>query len=57
MKKKYRRLLVLVVAASLFSDIPYLAKMLIILPIIMALVIDYDDFNMNFVEKGMNKYE
>lgn len=52
MKKKHRRLLVLVIATMLFSDVSSLAKILIILPITLLLLIDYDNFTIDLLKEG-----
>ena len=46
MTKKNRRYIAIVVIATLFSDIDFLVKALIVVPSIQLLVIDYDFFCM-----------
>lgn len=46
MTKRNRRYIAIVVIATLFSDIDFLVKVLIIVPSIQLLLIDYDFFCM-----------
>ncbi|WP_461198033.1 hypothetical protein [Enterococcus sp. N249-2] len=55
MKKKNRRRLILIILAITFSAMPLLRKMLVVLPCLMNLVIDFDDFNYKLTYGGLNK--
>lgn len=46
MTKRNRRYIAIVVIATLFSDIDFLVKVLIVVPSIQLLLIDYDFFCM-----------
>ena len=52
MTKRNRWYIAIVVVATLFSDIDFLVKVLIVIPSIQLLLIDYDLFCMkNFLEE------
>lgn len=51
MKKRTRRILVLVALVIIFSGLGPLIKLLIALPIIQILFIEYDEFNLS-LKKG-----
>lgn len=55
MKKKYRRRLALLILAVTFSAISPIWKLLIVLPCLINLVIEFDDFNYNWKYGGENK--
>lgn len=53
MTKRNRRCIAILVIATLFADIDFLVKVLIVVPSIQLLLIDYDLFCMkNFLEEG-----
>lgn len=53
MMKRNRRYIAIVVIATLFSDIDFLVKVLIVVPSIQLLLIDYDLFCMKkLLEEG-----
>lgn len=52
MTKRNRRYIAILVIATLFADIDFLVKVLIVVPSIQLLLIDYDLFCMkNFLEE------
>lgn len=55
MKKKYRRRLAIFILAISFSAVPFQWKMLVVLPCLTNLVIDFDDFDYKLTYGGSSK--
>ena len=56
MKKRTRRIIALIILAVLFSSLEILMKMLIVIPALQLLLIDFDEFENTQNERGY-KYE
>ena len=52
MKKRTRRFLALIVIVTLFSSLETLIKMLVVIPAIQLLLIDFDEFENTQNERG-----
>lgn len=53
MKKKNRRIIAMIILATIFSVLPSLAKALIALPLMVLLLIDYDNFSIDLLKEGV----
>lgn len=55
MKRKYRRRLAIFILAVTFSAMPLLWKLLVVLPCLINLIIEFDNFDYNLTYGGANK--
>lgn len=52
MKKKNRRIMALIIVAVMFSALPIIAKLILISPLYVQLVMDWDNFSLNLMKEG-----